>query len=338
MALWRMFWVAGAAAALFLLCRPLLAPAEHPVLSLPIVCEPGKTCFIQSYVDHDPGEGVADFACGSATYNAHKGTDFRILSAARVAESVAVVASAEGTVKGVREGVEDYLIKDGEEARVANRECGNGVVLDHGNGWETQYCHMRRGSVRVAKGQSVKRGDRLGDVGYSGLTQFAHVHFELRRGSEVIDPFSGTAKDSVCEKNPAAQPGFWDGDAAKAFVISAGDIITAGFAGEAPDEDALEVSDTNVSKLSAQSPALLLYARFINLRAGDRIRFTVNGPQGFAEETTSDPLGRNKAGYFGFFGKRRKEAAWPGGRYEGRIEVLRDRQTLISRSVSQDLP
>ena len=31
----------------------------------------------------------------------------------------------------------------------AGRNCGNGVTLDHGDGWQTQYCHMRRGSVAV---------------------------------------------------------------------------------------------------------------------------------------------------------------------------------------------
>lgn len=38
-------------------------------LSLPLACEPGKTCWIANYVDHDPGKGRRDFMCGTATHN-----------------------------------------------------------------------------------------------------------------------------------------------------------------------------------------------------------------------------------------------------------------------------
>ncbi len=38
---------------------------DRPQLSLPLACEPHKTCFIQNYVDLDPGAGVRDYACGS---------------------------------------------------------------------------------------------------------------------------------------------------------------------------------------------------------------------------------------------------------------------------------
>ena len=47
-------------------------------LSLPIACKIGETCFVQNYVDVDPGPGVRDYMCGSATYQAHAGTDFRL--------------------------------------------------------------------------------------------------------------------------------------------------------------------------------------------------------------------------------------------------------------------
>src|SRR4029078_3898068 len=110
--------------------------------------------------------------CGSATQNGHKGTDFRILSAGGASKSGAVLGAADGTVKAVRDGMPDMLVKGGNEDSVKDRECGNGVLLDHGQSWETQYCHMLRGSVQVHPGDQVHRGQTLGNIGYSGLAQF----------------------------------------------------------------------------------------------------------------------------------------------------------------------
>ncbi len=75
-------------------------------LSQPIDCTPGKDCFIQQYVDRDEGPGVQDYACGAETYDGHKGTDIRLRTTADVEKGVAVKASAEGTVVGLRDGVD----------------------------------------------------------------------------------------------------------------------------------------------------------------------------------------------------------------------------------------
>src|SRR6478672_13776971 len=86
-------------------------PAFALELSQPIDCTPGTDCFIQQYVDHDPTEGVLDYACGSETYDGHEGTDIRLRSTADVEKGVAVKASAEGTVVGLRDGVDDRLVR-----------------------------------------------------------------------------------------------------------------------------------------------------------------------------------------------------------------------------------
>ena len=58
------------------------------------------------------------------------------------------------------------------------RDCGNAIILDHGNGWETQYCHLKEGSLDVQRSMPVKAGDKIGEVGMSGRTVFPHLHFE----------------------------------------------------------------------------------------------------------------------------------------------------------------
>ena len=317
----------------------LQAPAaadEAPRLSLPIACEPGKTCFIQSYVDMDSGPGSRDFACGAATYEGHKGTDFRLLSTERAQSKVAVLASADGTIKGGRDGMPDVFARQIGLDALKGRECGNGVVIDHGQGWETQYCHMLKGSVATKPGDRVKRGQRLGDVGYSGQADFAHVHLEIRHNGKTVDPFSGLEPDSPCSAEAASKPGLWDEPAVKAFAYANGQIIQAAFSGALPNLDALEVSDS-APPPTRTSGQLVFFVRMTNLRAGDRIRVSINGPDGFAVDNTSEPLDRNKATFLSYAGKKLTAAAWPRGRYKGAGKILRGETVVTETSAEVDL-
>ncbi|MDP4031075.1 MAG: M23 family metallopeptidase [Candidatus Beckwithbacteria bacterium] len=63
---------------------------------------------------------------------------------------------------------------------------GNRVTLSHGNGMETLYAHMS--SISVSVGQTVNRGDVIGYVGSTGRSSGPHLHFEIRRGGELLDP------------------------------------------------------------------------------------------------------------------------------------------------------
>ncbi len=296
--------------------------AEPPRLSLPIACEPGRTCFVQNHVDLDPGPGTRDFACEAATYDGHKGVDFRLLSAAVAVEnSVAVQAAAPGKVKGTRDGMADQFAREG--GGLAGRECGNGVVVDHGGGWETQYCHMRRGSVAVRTGQQVSRGERLGDVGYSGFADFAHLHFEVRKDGDFVDPFSMLGAGAACLRDGATATGLWEEAAARAFPYRRGQFIESGFASAIPNTLALEQGAAKLSAAGPEGDGLIFYARVMNARAGDRIRLRVTGPAGFATDVTSEPFDRNKAIAVQAAGKKRTRPRWASGSYDGIADLLR---------------
>jgi hypothetical protein len=291
-------------------------------LSQPIACELGKTCFIQNYVDVDPGPGVRDYACGSATYEGHTGTDFRLQSAAETEKKVAVLAAADGTVKGRRDGMADAFANEASGQGLKGRECGNGVVIDHGDGWETQYCHMRQGSIAVNVGDSVARGQHLGDVGYSGLAEFAHLHLAVRHSGEVIDPFSGRGLDGSCISDPGKATGLWDEAAAAALQYHGGEVFAATFTATVPVLHELEREHAG-AKPDGQSEQLIFFARVSNLRGGDRIRLAVKGPAAFDVETLTEPLSRNKATYMAYIGRRRTAPSWPAGEYEGQAQLLR---------------
>ena len=73
--------------------------------------------------------------------------------------------------------------------------CGKGVIVDHGGGWQTQYCHMS--SVWVSPGQSVGRYDQLGEMGSTGSSTGPHLHFAiLYDGSTVYVPPSESFEGS----------------------------------------------------------------------------------------------------------------------------------------------
>jgi len=63
---------------------------------------------------------------------------------------------------------------------------GLAVEIDHGYGVRTIYAHMSRTAVAV--GQAVKRGDRLGFVGSTGLSTGPHLHYEVRVNGHPADP------------------------------------------------------------------------------------------------------------------------------------------------------
>ncbi len=65
---------------------------------------------------------------------------------------------------------------------------GNVVVVDHGNGLQSMYAHLKVSYVNV--GDSVSKGQAVGEVGMTGRTTGPHLHFEIRQGSIRLNPLS----------------------------------------------------------------------------------------------------------------------------------------------------
>lgn len=87
-----------------------------------------------------------------------------------------------------RTGTPVYATADGVVAYPNGAGTGYGVfiVIDHGYGFETLYAHLSKKKVKA--GQRVKRGDIIGNVGSTGLSQAPHLHYEVRKNGKPINP------------------------------------------------------------------------------------------------------------------------------------------------------
>lgn len=82
---------------------------------------------------------------------------------------------------------------------------GNTVVLAHGGGMKSMFFHMD--SLHVETGQILAQGDKIGEVGTTGYSTGPHLHYEIKIGSQSIDPFAlldGTSPLYKAEEEVAA--------------------------------------------------------------------------------------------------------------------------------------
>jgi len=87
-------------------------------------------------------------------------------------------------------GTPVYATGDGVVDRADNTASGYGnhIVIRHGFGYETLYGHLSKYKVRA--GQRVKRGDVIGYIGSTGRSEAPHLHYEVHKNGEVVNPLN----------------------------------------------------------------------------------------------------------------------------------------------------
>ena len=113
-----------------------------------------------------PVSGTVTSPFGTRWGKNHTGTDFG------APQGTAVRAADSGTVSF-----------SGESAGY-----GTLIIIDHKNGYETYYGHLSK--ICVSQGQTVKKGEKIGEVGSTGNSTGPHLHFEIRENSAPKNPLN----------------------------------------------------------------------------------------------------------------------------------------------------
>ena len=101
------------------------------------------------------------------------------------------------------------------------------VRLDHGGGFGTGYGHMSR--IAVAPGERVRAGEVIGFVGSSGLSTGPHLHYEMYRGGQTVDPLgTGFTTTTVTRQVDPAELGAFRARLAQVKALRPGARFAAG--------------------------------------------------------------------------------------------------------------
>jgi len=97
-------------------------------------------------------------------------------------------------------GTEVYATGDGKVVRADSNSSGYGkhIRIDHGYGYVTLYAHLSK--IQVKSGQEVKRGDIIGLVGNTGKSMGPHLHYEVRKEGQPINPINFYFNDLTPEE------------------------------------------------------------------------------------------------------------------------------------------
>jgi hypothetical protein len=175
--------------------RILLSDTPPERFVRPIVGDEGVDWALSAYFDEDPGPGASDYRGRKYTMDGMKDTHFAIADRAAMDRGVDALAAAGGTVVETHDGEYDRVVTGLEPPPVP--EPDNYVLIDHGGGWRTRYGRLRNGSVGVTPGQVVTPGQKIGQVGGSGMSTpgdywegATTMVFTVTHNGEPVDPFA----------------------------------------------------------------------------------------------------------------------------------------------------
>lgn len=164
-----------------------IAPNDLPQkFRWPVEGVRGRDWSITNYPDQDPRPGrIMDYRGGNVTYDGHDAFDIGIGNFAAMDRGVNLLAAADGIILGV---VDHHADRNQIRLGAENPPPPNYVLIDHGNGWRTEYVHLARNSAQVRPGDRVRAGQVIGRIGSSGYSDGPHLHITFWRNGWVLDP------------------------------------------------------------------------------------------------------------------------------------------------------
>ncbi|MEQ9489204.1 MAG: M23 family metallopeptidase [Alphaproteobacteria bacterium] len=294
-----------------------------PLFSFPAQCEVGKTCFIFKYLDADAGPGYHDFNCSLRSSDGHKGTDIAITDPQDITP-VKVLAAADGVVVGIRDSLPDNPV--GIVNFPEGQNCGNGVRIDHGDGWTTQYCHLRNGKVKVRNGQTVKRGRVIGFLGNSGQTERPHLHFQIEKNGVPVDPFTGklNTSKSTCAKDKVdlAARSLWTDSAQNKVRLYRPYVIEyIGLSTRVINMETL-LQRRQPASGAVGDPLMIVYSSVLGARKGTTLAMDILDPDNETFFSHTETYEKGRARQYRYGGKKRPDGAlFKSGAWTARVTI-----------------
>lgn len=292
-------------------------------MSFPLRCTMGEDCWLLYYVDTNRADKIAeDYSCGKRTYDQHKGTDFMIRDKAAMEKGIDVLAAAPGKVLRLRDSVGDDFKSDEamQAIKDAGIECGNGVFVGHAGGYATQYCHLKKGSIIVKEGDELTRGQKIGEIGISGMAEHPHLHLSVYRDKKLIDPFGGQDVETEdCRQGDLGARQYWDDT--MPLRNEAPNFVDSGFSASMPDFDLIPQGQRGTAP-KAGDKAFIYWGVIYDMRQGDYLVMNIIDQDG--KEWVKRTVQQDKDRIRQYYAAGRKiSAGLPKGTYTGHMALTR---------------
>lgn len=262
-------WLRSLIYKILLLTIIVLTPDTHALelkFSIPIECKFGEDCFLLNQVEK--------VECAQLPFSTKDGVIFIAKHDALVRDGIKILASQDGRVKAVRSNVDDQ-----DKSTVGIAPCGNGLIITHANGYETQYCYLRKDSIKLKKGDKVKEGQELGLMGMSGNINYPALLFTLKQKNKHIDPFTNNHASKDCGYN--SDKSLWNSEAIKAMIHSGTIITNYGFTTEEPEIAKARNGDYNIMTIAGNTNIIGYFIDLIGVYEGDLIFIEMLSPDGY---------------------------------------------------------
>jgi hypothetical protein len=306
---------------IFLFCVLIGYGSKAEEMAFPVVCEAGKSCFIINYPDLNRKKNEAqDYACGPAANDGDPFLRIALPNTAATTLNVYVLAVQSGRVIDVNDGVTDLVASSKKQLGKDTPNCGNGVVIDHAEGLNTGYCHLKLNSITVKKGDIVTKGQVIGLVGQSGVALWPQLGFSIKKNGFMIDPITNESPLEGCGFKPKpilALPGFF-----KEYQPAA--IVSTGFStGLQKEYDVAVGTATQLIQINPASQTINLWGMILGARTGDTIETTLKTPEGRVFYRKKETLTQDRDRYLINATRTRGFSYWREGVYTGEITLTR---------------
>ena len=251
-------------------------------LQFPVSCQLNKNCWI---INSD-----------------EKGTEVVIKSLLDMEKGIPVLAAEDGIVTLVKNDLQNKTFY------------GNSVVIQHTKGWKTIYNHLKPDSIKVKKGEIVRKGHQIAELGMSGKTEFPLLHFAVFKEDKfVASPWDPLIKDD----------------------LKISDIVIAnmGISTTNPNIDSVKKGDYENIELLNDVSSIYLWVYGFKFKTGDFLKFSLKNPDD--EKIFNKVIKVDKDSKETFFSteKLKDAESWKPGTYAAKLEFIRTGANIANECV-----